>query len=62
MDLLDAIFEIEDEQVIQENKRLDIAPAWMVTLQWVSYLVGICCVVRGVQNNYRNVRGAVVQY
>ena len=26
MDLLDAIFEIEDEQVVQENRRLDTAP------------------------------------
>ena len=32
MDLLNAIFKIEDEQIIQENKRLDTAPACKICM------------------------------
>ena len=32
VDLLDAIFEIEDEQIIQENRRSDAAPAYKICM------------------------------
>ena len=35
---------------------------WMLILQWFLYLVDIYSVVRGMQSNYRNVCGVVVQY
>ena len=32
VDLLDAIFEIEDEQVVQENRRSDTAPTCKICM------------------------------
>ena len=43
VDLLDAIFEIEDEQVIQENKRLDTAPACKICMDGDITMVLLPC-------------------
>ena len=55
VDLLDAIFEIEDEQVIQENRRSDAAPACKSCMDGDITMVLLPCrhllVVKGVLSN-----------
>ena len=43
MDLLDAIFEIEDEQVILENRRSDAAPACKICMDGDITMVLLPC-------------------